>query len=148
MLNELNQKYYTSNRILNIILNDKYQIIKNTNIDFDCKIGEIDLGFIREIDITTIFANLLDNSIEAAKKVEDNSYIKFHVNKFNDFIVINIVNSMKEKPIMKNKKIKSTKINHDGLGLENIRKTLEKYDGSLVIDFNEDEFKVNIVIPN
>lgn len=148
MLNELNQKYYTSNRILNIILNDKYQIIKNTNIDFDCKIGEIDLGFIREIDITTIFANLLDNSIEAAKKVEDNSYIKFHVNKFNDFIVINIVNSMKEKPIMKNKKIKSTKINHDGLGLENIRKTLEKYEGSLVIDFNEDEFKVNIVIPN
>lgn len=148
MLNELNQKYYTSNRILNIILNDKYQIIKNTNIDFDCKIGEINLDFIREIDITTIFANLLDNSIEAAKKVEDNSYIKFHVNKFNDFIVINIVNSMKEKPIIKNKKIKSTKINHDGLGLENIRKTLEKYEGSLVIDFNEDEFKVNIIIPN
>ncbi|MDU4860087.1 MAG: GHKL domain-containing protein [Terrisporobacter othiniensis] len=148
MLNELNQKYYTSNRILNIILNDKYQIIKKTNIDFDCKIGEIDLGFIREIDITTIFANLLDNSIEAAKKVEDNSYIKFHVNKFNDFIVINIVNSMKEKPIMKNNKTKSTKINHDGLGLENIRKTLEKYEGNLVIDFNEDEFKVNIVIPN
>lgn len=148
MLNELNQKYYTSNRILNIILNDKYQIIKNTNIDFDCKIGEIDLDFIREIDITTIFANLLDNSIEAAKKVEDNSYIKFHVNKFNDFIVINIVNSINEKPIMKNKKIKSTKINHDGLGLENIRKTLEKYEGSLVIDFNTDEFKVNIVIPN
>ncbi|WP_418896096.1 GHKL domain-containing protein [Terrisporobacter hibernicus] len=50
--------------------------------------------------------------------------------------------------MMKNKKIKSTKINHDGLGLENIRKTLEKYEGSLVIDFNEDEFKVNIVIPN
>lgn len=148
MLNELNQKYYTSNKILNIILNDKYQIIKNSNIDFDCKIGEINLDFMREIDITTIFANLLDNSIEAVKKVEGNGYIKFHINKFNDFIVINIINSMKEKPIIKNKKIKSTKDNHDGLGLENIRKTLEKYEGSLVIDFNNHEFKVNIVIPN
>lgn len=148
MLNELNQKYYTSNRILNIILNDKYQIIKNSNIEFDCKIGEINLDFMREIDITTIFANLLDNSIESAKKVEDNRYIKFHLNKFNDFIVINIINSMKEKPIMKNKKIKSTKANHDGLGIENIRKTLEKYEGSLVIDFDDCEFKVNIVIPN
>ena len=148
MLNELNQKYYTSNRILNIILNDKYQIIKSSNINFDCKIGEVSLDFMREIDITTIFANLLDNSIEAAKKVDSDSYIKFHLNKFNDFIVINIINSMKEKPIIKNKKIKSTKDNHDGLGLENIRKTLEKYEGSLVLDFDENEFKVNIVIPN
>lgn len=148
MLNELNQKYYTSNRILNIVLNDKYQIIKSTNISFDCKIGEINLDFMREIDITTIFANLLDNSIEAAKKVEDNRYIKFHLNKFNDFIVINIINSMKDKPIMKNKKIKSTKVDHEGLGLENIRKTLEKYEGNLGIDFDDNEFKVNIVIPN
>lgn len=148
MLNELNQKYYTSNRILNIILNDKYQIIKSSNINFDCKIGEVSLDFMREIDITTIFANLLDNSIEAAKKVDSDSYIKFHLNKFNDFIVINVINSMKDKPIIKNKKIKSTKNNHDGLGLENIRKTLEKYEGSLVIDFDENEFKVNIVIPN
>lgn len=148
MLNELNQKYYTSNRILNIILNDKYQIIKSSNINFDCKIGEVSLDFMREIDITTIFANLLDNSIEAAKKVDSDSYIKFHLNKFNDFIVINIINSMKDKPIIKNKKIKSTKDNHDGLGLENVRKTLEKYEGSLVLDFDENEFKVNIVIPN
>ncbi len=148
MLNELNQKYYTSNRILNIILNDKYQIIKSSNINFDCKIGEVSLDFMREIDITTIFANLLDNSIEAAKKVDSDSYIKFHLDKFNDFIVINVINSMKDKPIIKNKKIKSTKNNHDGLGLENIRKTLEKYEGSLVIDFDENEFKVNIVIPN
>lgn len=148
MLNELNQRYYTSNRILNIILNDKYQIIKSANISFDCKIGDINLDFMREIDITTIFANLLDNSIEAAKKVEDNPYIKFHINKFNDFIVINIINSMKDKPIMKNKKIKSTKVNHEGLGLENIRKTLEKYEGSLVVDFDDNEFKINIVIPN
>ncbi len=147
MLNELNQKYYTSNRVLNIILNDKFQIIRNSNIDLDCKIGEVNLDFMKEIDITTIFANLLDNSIESAKKVEDNSYIKFHVNKFNDFIVINIINSMKEKPTIKNSKIQSTKANHEGLGLENIRKTLEKYEGTIVIDYDNTNFKVNVVIP-
>lgn len=147
MLNELNQKYYTSNRVLNIILNDKIQIIRNSNIDLDCKIGEINLDFMKEIDITTIFANLLDNSIESAKKVEGNSYIKFHVNKFNDFIVINIINSMKEKPTIKNSKIQSTKANHEGLGLENIRKTLEKYEGTIVIDYDNTNFKVNVVIP-
>lgn len=148
MLNELNQKYYTSNRILNIILNDKYQIIKSNNIDFDCKIGDINLSFMKEIDITTIFANLLDNAIEAAKKIDNNSYIKLHINNFNDFIVVNIINSMKDKPIMKNEKFKSTKVGHEALGIENIRKTLNKYDGNLVIEFDNHEFKVNIIIPN
>lgn len=148
MLNELNQKYYTSNRILNIILNDKYQIIKSNNIDFDCKIGDINLSFMKEIDITTIFANLLDNAIEAAKKIDNNSYIKLHINNFNDFIVVNIINSMRDKPIMKNEKFKSTKVGHEALGIENIRKTLNKYDGNLVIEFDNHEFKVNIIIPN
>lgn len=148
MLNELNQKYYTSNRILNIILNDKYQIIKSNNIDFDCKIGDINLSFMKEIDITTIFANLLDNAIEAAKKIDNNSYIKLHINNFNDFIVVNIINSMKDKPIMKNEKFKSTKVGHEALGIENIRKTLNKYDGNLVIEFDNHEFKVNMIIPN
>ena len=147
MLNELNQKYYTSNRVLNVILNDKFQIIRNANINLDYKIGEVNLNFMREIDITTIFANLLDNAVESSIQVEKNRYIKFYVNKFNDFVVINLINSMKDKPIMKNKKIQSTKFNHDGLGIENIKKTLEKYEGSMIIDYNETEFKVNIVIP-
>ncbi|MEG0050544.1 MAG: GHKL domain-containing protein [Terrisporobacter sp.] len=147
MLNELNQKYYTSSRVLNVILNDKFQSIRNANINLDYKIGEINLDFMREIDITTIFANLLDNSIESAMKVDKDRFIKFHVNKFNDFVIINIINSIKDKPIMKNKRIQSTKENHEGLGLENIKKTLEKYEGTMVIDYNDVEFKVNIVIP-
>ena len=76
MLNELNQKYYTSNRVLNVILNDKFLSIKNADIKLDYKIGDVNLDFIREIDVTTIFANLLDNSIEAASKVEKNRFIK------------------------------------------------------------------------
>lgn len=147
MLNELNQKYYTSNRVLNVILNDKFQSIRNSDINLDYKIGEVNLDFMREIDVTTIFANLLDNSIESAIKVEKNRFIKLYVNKFNDFIVINIINSIKDKPIIKNKRIQSTKNNHEGIGLENIRKTLDRYEGTMVIDYDDIEFKVNIVIP-
>ncbi|MDU4936080.1 MAG: GHKL domain-containing protein [Peptostreptococcaceae bacterium] len=147
MLNELNQKYYTSNRVLNVILNDKFLSIKNAEIKLDYKIGDVNLDFIREIDVTTIFANLLDNSIEAASKVETNRFINFYVNQFNDFVVINIVNSMKDRPINKNNRFKTTKKNHEGLGIENVRKTLEQYEGTMVVDYTEDEFKVNIVIP-
>ncbi|MEG1311014.1 MAG: GHKL domain-containing protein [Romboutsia sp.] len=143
MLNELNQKYYTSNRVLNIILNDKFYMVKEEDINIECRIGDVDLDFIRDIDITTIFANLLDNAIEATK---DKGYIRLDVNKFNELLVINISNSITTKPIYKNKKFKSTKENHQGLGIENIKKSLEKYDGTMLIDFDEKEFKVNIII--
>lgn len=147
MLNELNQKYYTRNRVLNIILNDKFNKIKNTHIDLNYSTGDVGLEFIRDIDITTIFANLLDNAIEAAYEVKDNSYIKLDIDKFNDFIVINIINSTNIKPIKKGKLFKSTKVNHQGLGIGNIKRTLDSYEASMVIDYTENEFRVNILIP-
>lgn len=101
----------------------------------------------RDIDITTMFANLLDNAIEAATEVKDNSYIKLEVDKFNDFVVINIENSIKHKVVKKGKRFKTTKKNHDGLGIENITKAIEGYGGSMIVDYSESEFKVNIVIP-
>ena len=54
---------------------------------------------------------------------------------------------MKDIPINKNNRFKTTKKNHEGLGIENVRKTLEQYEGTMVVDYTEDEFKVNIVIP-
>ncbi|MEG1285210.1 MAG: GHKL domain-containing protein [Romboutsia sp.] len=147
MLNELNQKYYTSNKVLNIILNDKFQTIKNTHIKVELRIGDVDLSFIRNIDITTIFANLLDNAIEAANDVKEHSYINIEVDKFNEFIVINVKNSTINKPIKKGKRFKSTKKNHEGIGIENITKAIDQYDGTIVVDYSDNEFKVNIVIP-
>ncbi|RDY25755.1 GHKL domain-containing protein [Romboutsia weinsteinii] len=147
MLNELNQKYYSSNKVLNIILNDKFEKVKSRSTNIECRIGDVDLKFIKDIDITTIFANLLDNAIDAAIKVEINSFIKLDIDKFNDFIVINISNSMVDKPIKKGKRFKSTKERHEGLGIENIKKALEKYEGTMLIDYTDEEFKVNIVIP-
>ncbi|WP_052356873.1 sensor histidine kinase [[Clostridium] dakarense] len=144
MLNELNQKYYTSNRVLNIILNEKFNYTKDKDINIECRIGDVNLEFIRDIDITTIFANLLDNAIEATK---DKGYINLDINKFNELLVINISNSITTKPMQKNKKFKSTKENHQGLGIENIKKSLKKYDGTMLINFDESEFKVNIIIP-
>lgn len=149
MLNELNQKYYTSNKVLNIILNDKFDYIKDKNINVNCRVGDANLNFIRDVDITTIFANLLDNAIEAILEIIEikEAHIKLDIEQFNQMLVINISNSITTQPICKNKKFKSTKENHRGLGIINIKKSIEKYDGTMMIDYTEDEFKVNIVIP-
>nr|WP_307906161.1 GHKL domain-containing protein [Clostridium botulinum] len=93
------QKYYTRNKVLNVIINDKVEKAKNLGINLECKIGDIDLAFIKDIDLTTIFSNLLDNAIESTKGVLNHKNIVLKINRFNEFLVINIVNPISECPI-------------------------------------------------
>lgn len=147
MLEELGQKYYTSNKVLNIIVNDQIQKAEVLDIKVKCQIGDVNLEFIKDIDLTTIVANLLDNAREACKVVKDDRYINFKVDKFNEFIVINLSNSINEIPREDKKGLISKKKNHEGLGLINVKKALEKYEGSMRIQYEQNLFKVNIVIP-
>lgn len=147
IFNKLEQKYYTYNKVLNIIINDKTECAEKLGIKLDCKIGDVDLGFIKDIDLTTIFTNLLDNAIDEVKGFDENKEIYLKVDKFNDFLVINTHNSLKTKPLRDGNEFKTTKKNHSGLGLQNVRVAIEKYSGNMKVSFEENCFKVNIVIP-
>lgn len=147
MMDKLSQKYYTDNKVLNILLNDKVQKGEEFNIKFICKIGDANLDFIKDIDLTTIFANLLDNAIEGSKDVLEERVITLKIDKFNQFIVINIINNISKIPIKDKKYFKSSKKNHKGLGIQNVNIALEKYEGNMRIDYDNKTFKVNIIIP-
>ena len=50
-------------------------------------------------------------------------------------------------PISDGVEFKSAKKNHSGIGLQNVRITLEKYQGNMRVNYDNKVFKVNIVIP-
>lgn len=147
MFKGLEQIHYCENRVLNIIINDKVQKASDFDIIIDCKIGDVNLDAIKDIDLTTIFSNLLDNAIDEVKNFEKDRVIFLKINSFNDFIVVNVSNALKSKPLKSKDEFKTTKKDHQGLGLQNVRMAIEKYEGTLRIDFDEEHFKVNIVIP-
>lgn len=147
MFDRLSQRHYTGNRVLNVIINDKVQRAENLGISLNCSIEDIDFSFIKDIDLTTIFANLLDNAIEGVQNTNEGREILLKIAKFNDFIVINISNNTEMPPINDGVQLKSTKKNHGGIGLQNVRMTLEKYQGNMRITCDNNVFKVNIVIP-
>lgn len=64
LLDSFSQKIYVNNRTLNLIINDKMLKAKENGINLECKIGDINIDFMKDIDITTIFENLLDNALE------------------------------------------------------------------------------------
>lgn len=162
MLNVLGERFYTNHKILNIILNDKLSNAERDGIDTAVEIGEVSLEFMKDIDVTTVFANLLDNAIEAAKRVGEHPYIRIKMNYFNEFVVISIRNSLlaegalisaqsgethRSRHIPKGSHHNRKGSRHMGYGLQNVKKTLEKYNGTVQTGSSDCEFQVNITLP-
>lgn len=145
ILNQLGQKYYTSCKILNIILNDKVQLMQAHGIEADIKISEVDLSFLREVDITTLFANILDNAIEAAADSQDKQII-LRVVMIHDFISINLKNSMLKEPVKTSMGFLSTKLSHEGLGLKNVERVITNYKGDVQYEWGEQYFITRIML--
>lgn len=141
MLNSLGMKFYTENRMLNIVLNDKLKEFDPEQVE--CRLGGVNLDFISDMDITTIFANLLDNAVEAQPDRTTRG-IKIKGEQIHDFIVIKLSNPW----CGEYKEGKSTKDGHEGLGMQNVRSTLEKYHGELQIEQKHEMFSVILAFPN
>lgn len=137
---------YTDNRVLNIILNDKMRLSEQNNIQFTCKIEDVDLQFIDNIDLTTIFANLLDNAIEACLDLQGEKLIILQVGAFNNLIVINIKNTMDETVSDMGIIMKTNKKNHSGIGIPNVMKVVNKYNGDFNIQKEGNMFVCSIVL--
>lgn len=143
MLNKLGQSYYTDNRILNVILNDKHKQADKYGIEMEIQIGDVELSEIKDVDITTIFGNILDNAIEAARLAtleKKQSYIKVKADRFRDFTVISIHNTVTEQDYGEFK-------GHKGIGLRNVQKVLDAYGGGIKVERLKEEFHISITIP-
>lgn len=137
---------YTDNRMLNIIFNDKMRVAEQNNIKFSCKMEQVDLDFIDNVDLTTIFANLLDNAIESCQEQEGEKEIMVQVGAFNNLIVINIKNTLTQAAASIGKYMKSSKKNHSGIGLPNVINVINRYNGDFNIQKEGNMFVCSIIL--
>lgn len=138
----------TNNVIVNAILNLKYQEAREKGIVFVVKVNDLSDLNMKEEDIVLILSNLLNNAIEASKECK-NAVIKMKFVKEQDQIIISVTNTFSKPPVMAGNKFVTTKMEESdrhGIGLENIKETVEKYNGLCVIKYDEKNFKVAILI--
>ncbi len=145
MLRPLVPVQYTGNPILDILLMDQELTMKEKGISLDVQIGMIDLNFIDPIDVTTIFGNLLDNAIEAAEQVDGVKNIFIKLGSYHKMTVVRIENSCS---IVKwrNGLPVSEKGKDRGIGLLNVKNSIEKYDGDLKLKQDKDKFIVELFL--
>lgn len=140
----------TNNVIVNAILNTKYQEADAKGIVFVFRVNDLSQIRIKDEDVVTILSNLLNNAIEACEKCDDKKVIKLKFVNEDEMIIIAVKNTFNHPICYENGEIKSSKISRaeeHGIGIKNIIKTIEKYNGSYIIEDNKNEFYFSIIIP-
>lgn len=143
--------YQTGNKVLDIILNSKGEQIIKGKINFTCIAdGEL-LNFITSIDLVSIFSNALDNAIENLINVEEEKrLLKLSLYSQANLVMIKIENYYENKLRYYNGQLLTTKGNQEyhGFGLKSIKSSVEKYNGSLTINTENNWFTILILIPS
>ncbi len=140
------REFSSGNAIVNAILADKSEAAEN--IGAELRFQGIVYEDIPAVDVCTIFANALDNALEACAKLTDGepkiisvkcSYVK-HIQ------FINISNPTAENVNIVNNAVQTSKEdkNAHGIGLYNIRRTVEKYDGEFDISCEGGMFMLDV----
>ncbi|GFI32697.1 sensor histidine kinase DpiB [Lachnospiraceae bacterium] len=140
----------TNNVIVNAILNTKYQEADAKGIVFVFRVNDLSGLKIKDEDVVTVLSNLLNNAIEACETCEDKRIIKFKFVKEENKIIIAVKNTFNYDIVYENGEIKSTKtsnVDEHGVGIKNVLKIIEKYDGAYVIEDKNKEFFFSIIIP-
>ena len=98
-------------------------------------------------DINVILGNLLENAIEAAAKTEE-KFLEVKVRMKQGILRIEVENSFDGELRQSKQGLLSTKdeSSHHGIGLKNVRKMVEKYDGSMEVHAEENRFRVSLLL--
>ena len=130
------------------LVNVKFQLAKQNGIKVSSNVHlPPDLNF-SAFDSTVILGNLLDNAIRAASDVTDNKYIEFAVRYSKGILFIKISNPYKNIIMKENKSMVTTKedkVNH-GFGLTSVGEVVEKYNGTVKIETDENIFTITVAL--
>lgn len=140
----------TGNDVLDTILTEKSLKCSSNDIKLICVADGKVLNFMKDEDIYSLFGNALDNAIEATLKCNDveKRIIDVELYSSGNLITISISNPNVEKIILKDGLPLTTKNDHNshGYGMKSIRYIVEKYNGNLIIDCNNNIFALSILL--
>lgn len=150
-INKVDFNIKTGNSIADAVINEKYSIAKEKNIQFECDFMLPEYLNIKHIDLSIILNNALDNAIEACMEIKDRSLpkkisIKTYVR--DAYAIIEIANSMESKVIHDEAQILTTKTDtlRHGFGIGNIKNSVKKYNGTMDIKEEKNKFIINIML--
>ena len=102
---------------------------------------------VKDYDMLIILGNLLDNAIEACQSLENGDrFINIQIKYNKNCLLIRIINNYKTENLKPS--LLTTKLDKDnhGIGLEQVRKTVDKHDGNFEINICPDAFEATVLL--
>jgi two-component system, LytTR family, sensor histidine kinase AgrC len=138
------------NPILDALLNPKAAEAKKSGIELTVNACIPSRLSIEDIDLNILFSNALDNAFEACRKLPEGSRRFINVDAYlrNDHLVLMMKNTFNGELNMLDNELKTTKkeAGMHGIGMGNMKKTVQKYDGHIVTKIEGNVFILSAIL--
>lgn len=124
--------YNTNNLYISSILNSFDQTFKDNQINFDFSYNVNSVINMDNMDICSLFYNLVINAIEANLKLSNDRYIILNVVNIKNNLLIKIsnpINDIKEIEYIQERKSSKMDVENHGIGLQKINEIVARYNG-------------------
>ena len=139
----------TGNDVLDVLLSDKRAFCIQQDIQLTCYVGGAELGFVEELDLYSLFGNILNNAIEAVRQLppEQERFITLTARREENMVTIHAENPCVGTVEFRDGLPQSHRDpNYHGFGMKSMERIAEKYNGSLAAKQVGDVFYLDIIL--
>lgn len=150
---DIKRSHYCSNKIMNAVLMQKLSVCDQNDIDYELDIRIPENLVIKDIDLMSLFTNLLDNAIEACRKNSNkNNKITIMTGVFGDYFTVKVLNSKSAHEVALKKGNEFTTSKKDkaahGYGIKIIKDIIERHEGKYEFIDQGNEFSSMVMLKN
>ena len=138
----------TGNSYVDSMINTKITLARSEKVDVKCTILSKMEG-IDDLEFCSVFGNLMDNAIEAERKVTEKKEIIIFVEEKMGYLQLEIQNKIEKSVLNENSSLNTTKkdTSSHGIGHKSIKRTMQKVGGALKYYETGDLFCAEAVFP-
>lgn len=138
----------TGNSYVDSMINTKITLARSEKVDVKCTILSKMEG-IDDLEFCSVFGNLMDNAIEAERKVTEKKEIIISVEEQMGYLRLEIQNKIEKSVLNENSSLNTTKkdTSSHGIGHKSVKRTMQKVGGALKYYETGDLFCAEAVFP-
>ena len=140
---------FCDNLALNSLIGYHNELARNTGAAFNASISLPKEKILPDTDLCAIVSNLLENAVEACIRMNSqDKFIHLKILSTTKFLLTIIVENSYEGEILRsgNTFISSKKKGRKGIGISSVLNIIEKYDGISKFEYQDQLFKVSILL--
>jgi len=142
----------TGNEVLDVIIREKLLQHESAGVTMTCLIEGEAISFMDEMDIYSLFGNILSNAFESVKKLSDKSrrVISLTGRSVGSMFFLHEENYVDSDLTFQDDLPQTTKENSanlHGFGMKSMRRTAQKYNGEMTVKCSGGVFSIDFVFP-